>query len=155
MGQYKYASKQEGDTVARVSGRDLDISTKYGIEVCSHIRGKPLAKAKHILQDAIDMKRPIPLRRFTNGPGHKPGAMGAGRYVVKTSSTILGLLKSAEANARNKGLNAKNLVVASILAQKASTPLRYGRQRRRSMKRTHVEVVLQEKAQKEKTKKND
>ncbi len=144
MTQYKYASTLAGENVARVVGRDLGISTKYSIEICNLLRGKPLAKAKALLEEAAALQKPIPLKRFTNGPGHKRGNLASGRFIVKTASQILSLLNSAEANARNKGLNTKNLVIASILAQKASTPLHYGRQRRRLMKRTHVEVVVQE-----------
>ncbi len=85
--------------------------------------------------------------RFNKGVGHKPG-IGPGRYPIKASKEILDLLKSAEANAQFKVLNTANLIIGHISANKASDSWHYGRQRRRKMKRTNVEVILAEKVQK-------
>ncbi|MBT3463440.1 hypothetical protein HN451_00510, partial [archaeon] len=70
---------------------------------------------------------------------------------------ILKIIKSAESNALNKGLNTNDLVITHICAHKASTPYHSGRQRRRKMKRSHIEVVVKEQKveKKEKTTKNN
>lgn len=139
----KYSMEYDSQRMARALGRDLGISAKQSIEICAKLRKQPIAKAKRILTDAIAHKRAIPLTRFNGDVGHKPG-MGPGRFMNKASDAILKLLESAEHNAVAKGLNKDNLVITHMNAHKASTPFRYGRQSRRSAKRTHIEVYLME-----------
>ena len=55
-------------------------------------------------------------------------------------------MEQAEANAQFKGLNTGKLIISQIIANKASRPWRYGRKRRRRMKRTTVEVIVREKS---------
>ena len=144
----KYAfSAYNKELMARAVGRDLSISKKQSVEICKWIRYKSTSRAKRILEDAIKMERAIPYTRFNWNVGHRPG-MGPGRYPIKASTEILALIKSAEANAQLKGLNTGNLHIVHINAQKAPTPHHYGRQRGTKMKRTHIEVVLQERAEK-------
>lgn len=139
----RYAFKNMNEYMARAVGKDLDISTKHAIEICNTIRGKRLNKAFDILENSINMKRAIPFKRFTGGAGHKPG-IASGKFAVKACKEINRVIKSARANAQSKGLNPDELVIKHICAHKASTPLHYGRQIRRQMKKTHVEVVLEE-----------
>lgn len=142
-----YSYKEYNENMARAIGRELAISTKASVEICNYIRKRNLQEAKELLKLAKELKKPIPVRRFTEGAGHKKG-IGSGKYYVKASSLTLKLLESVEANALSKGLNVNNLIIKHICAHKASTPLRYGRLRRRQMKRTHIEVVVEEKADK-------
>lgn len=125
-------------------GKDLGISAKKSAEICSKIRRKNLQKAKMILQDAIDHKRAIPLTKFNGDVGHKPG-MGPGRFMDKTCAAILRILESAEHNATAKGMNKNDLVIVHANAQTASRPYHHGRQGRRKVKRTHIEIALSEK----------
>ncbi|MBI5072523.1 50S ribosomal protein L22 [Candidatus Woesearchaeota archaeon] len=144
----KYAfSDYSKELMARAVGRDLSISKKQSVEICKWIRHKPLIRAKKMLEEVIAMKTAVPYTRFNWNVGHRPG-MGPGRYPITCSAQILAILKSAEANAQAKGLNTGNLVIVHCNAQKAPTPLHYGRQRGTHMKRTHIEIVLQEKAEK-------
>ncbi len=138
---YRYSFKDyDKKTMARALGRSLPISTKHAIEISNYLRGKKLSKAKTLLELAIEGKKAIPFRRFTEGAGHKKG-IGPGKYVVKASKHILKLLKEVELNAMNKGI--EEPVIVHISAKKASRPLHYGRYFGRVMKRTHVEVVVQ------------
>ncbi|MBI4738231.1 50S ribosomal protein L22 [Candidatus Woesearchaeota archaeon] len=147
MAQAKYAFQGYNQgMMARAIGRDLDVSPKQAIEICNRLRRKSLTRAKQILQDAITMRKPIEFTRFTNGLGHKPGHMAAGRYPIKASQTILALLESAEVNAQSKGLNTSNLAIIHLCAHRANEPFHPGRQRRSQMKRAHIEVVMQEAA---------
>jgi large subunit ribosomal protein L22 len=144
----KYAfNEYNKELMARAVGRDLSISKKQSVEICNWIRYKTTKQATRILEDAIGMKQPIPFTRFNWNVGHRPG-MGPARYAVKAATEILMLVKSVEANAQVKGLNTGNLKIVHINAQKAPTPHHYGRQRGTKMKRTHIELVVQEKAQK-------
>ncbi len=135
--------------MAKGIGVDLAISTKSSIEICNRLRKKSVARAKVILQDAMDKKVPIEFTRFTNGAGHKRG-IGAGRFPVNAAREILALLKNVEANAQFKGLNTSNLIIEHISAQNAGNQWRYGRHRRRKMKKTHIEVVVKEGKKEEK-----
>ena len=134
-------------------GRNLPISTKQAVEVCNFIRGKNIQKAKTILGEVIKMKTAVPFRRFNKDMGHKRGRIAAGRYPIKTSQHILGIINSAEINAQAKGMNSQNLFIKLIEANRGTGTQRYGRRRGISAKRTHIEVTLFEKEQKKKAEK--
>lgn len=155
MAKHKYAvDNKNKEHSSKAVGRSLPISTKHSVEICRCIRNKPIERAKNILKDAISKKKPIPFKRFKT-ISHKPGKMASGRYPVKASKEILQLVESAEANAQFKGLNVSNLIVSHICAHKASTPYHYGRQKRRKMKRTNVEILLEERSEEKKEKKTN
>lgn len=137
------------ENTATAYGRALPISTKHSIEICNFIRGKPLAKAKMLLENVIAKKTAVPFRRFSRSVGHKK-KIGAGRYPEKACREILKLLNAAEANAQFKGLGVGSLVISELIANKASRPWHYGRQRRRKAKRTHIRVVVKEEIAKKK-----
>jgi len=143
----KYAvqgNNEEHSAKAKVNA--VSISTKHCIEICNYLRKKKLQKAKELLQLAIEKKKPIPFKRFTGDVGHRKGDLTSGRYIVKACNEVLKMLNTVEANAQFKGLNTSSLVISHLCANKASTPWRYGRQTRRKGKRTHLEVVVEEKA---------
>ncbi len=149
MTKPNYSYKPVVENYARAYGRNLSVSTKTSIEMCSFLRGKTFDRAIRFLDDVLSFKAAVPFRRFTDGVGHRRGKMAAGRYPQKLSTEVKALLLSAKANADVKGLS-DSLVIAHICAHKAATPFHNGRQRRRSMKRTHIELVLEEVAPKEK-----
>ncbi len=144
---YKYSIQEyQKEHMARAVGVALPISTKQAIEICNSIRYTQLSRAKKLLTEVGQKKAAIKFRRFTEGAGHQPG-IGAGKYPLKASREILNLLESAEANAQFKGLHTGSLVIAHISAQDGGKVWRYGRKRRRKMKRTHVEIVVEESKQ--------
>ncbi|GIU69303.1 MAG: 50S ribosomal protein L22 [Candidatus Woesearchaeota archaeon] len=136
-------SFQTKENMAKTSFRNINISTKHAIEIFDYIRGRPLSTAKRLLQQSIDKKRAIPIKRFTNGPGHKPG-ISSGRYHVKACSMILKALNAVEANAKNKGLAVQDLRLTYAVAQKAGKQWHYGRKRRALFKNTHIELGVEE-----------
>lgn len=152
MADYKYSYNGKTQNVSKAVLRDAPISTKVAIEMCSYLRGRSAASAKHLLALVLEKKHAIPFKRFTDGVGHKKGALSSGRYPQKASEHFLRLIKSAEANAADKSLS-EDLVIGHLAAHKASTPWHFGRLRRRQMKRTHVEIVLHESAVKKDAKK--
>lgn len=133
------------ENTAKVSGRNLSISTKQSIEIANFIRGKNLSKAKDILQKVINKEVVVPFKRFNRDRGHKRGKIAAGRYPIKSSKEIFNLLNSVEKNAVYNGLNGDSIYIKSIIVNKASLPWHFGRQRRRKMKRTHIDIVVEEK----------
>ena len=133
--------------MARAVGMALPISFKQSVEVCNFIKNKNVSDAKKILQNTIDKKFAIPFRRYNHDLGHKK-KMGPGRYPEKVSIEIIKLIEDVEANAQFKGLNTANLVIAHISAHLAGKAWHYGRQSRRRMKRTNIEICVEEKTKK-------
>lgn len=148
--EYKY-SMETGENMAKAAGLALPISLKKSVEVCNLIRGKGLNKSIAALNRVAKDDVPVPYRRFNRGgTGHRPG-IGPGRYPKKTCVEIVRILEDAKANAEHHGLSSDRLFIRHISAKKASKSFHYGRKRRRLMKRTHIEVVVEE--SKEKVKK--
>lgn len=133
----------EGET-AKVLGKDLSISKKHCVEICRFIKKKKLSKAKELLGEVLKMKIAVPYRRHTWDLAHKKSTSGPGRYPIKAVKEILRLLGAVEANAQFKGMNTGNLVIEHMCAHQASRPWHFGRQRRRKMKRTHIEIIVKE-----------
>lgn len=140
--KYNYAFKSDKENVVKVVGRDMGISAKQSIEICSFIKNMRLEKAKALLERVTKKQVAIPFKRFTEGAGHKKG-MSGGKYPLTASEQFLKLLKALEANAQNKGLSSE-LKIIHACAQRASRPLHYGRKRGIKMKRTHVELAAEE-----------
>lgn len=138
-----YSIKEIQENMAKAYGKSLGISTKVSIEIANHLRGKTTTKAKWILEQVLQKKQAIPFKRFTDGVGHRPGGIGAGRYPQKASLEFLKLIKQAEANAQAKGLS-EDLIIIHLAAHKAGSQFRQGRQRRRKFKRSHLEIVVKE-----------
>ena len=149
MEQHYSFEGYEKTNMARACGRDLPISMKHAMEICSLLKKKRLSDAKKILERVVQFKQAVPFKRFTNGYGHKPG-MCAGAYPIKASTMILELLNSVESNAQQKGLHTGDLSIIHFRAQKGSRTMHPSRFRGRRMKVTHVEVVVREVAASEK-----
>ena len=154
--KYRYAKKDYNkENMARVVGKTLSLSTKFSTEICRFIRGKKTSEAKEILKGVVERKVAIPFKRYHKRLSHKR-KIGPGRYPRNASLEIIKLLESAEANAQFKGLNTSNLQISHICAHLAGKQWHYGRQRRTRAKRTHIEIVVEEKkpeAKKEKVEK--
>ncbi len=135
---------------AIASGRDLRISYKAAVEVLREIRGKSLEEAKRVLRDIIEMRRPVPFRRYHGKVAHRRGeGFGPGRYPVKAARYILKVLENAEANAEFKGLDTERLWVVHAAAHKASKirkymPRAFGRSTPKFEQLVHVEIGLEE-----------
>ena len=138
--------------MASARALNLPISIKHSVEISRYLRYKDTSFAKEFLQNVMELKKAVPFKRFTKDMGHKAG-MSAGRFPEKAAQQFLILIKSAEANAQQKGLNVSNLKIVKLLANKASIPFTGGRQQR-SKKRTHLEVTVKERklAEQKKTK---
>lgn len=139
----KYSYQKNKDSIAKAYGRDLNISTKYSVLLCKSIRGKSVKKAIDILENIISGKKPLAMTRYNKDTAHK-AEIGPGKYPVKAASVILRMVKSAQSNAQNIGLSTNDLVIDHIVSHKASRPWHFGRQRRRKMKRSHIEICLKE-----------
>jgi large subunit ribosomal protein L22 len=135
-------------TEATGRGEHLGISPKISVEVARAIRGKPVAKAKQILNYAITLERPIRYYRFQQGTPHRKGdGFGPGRYPQKVAKAILGVLDNAVANAQYLNLDPENLYIKAIITNR-------GIPKRRGGRYTHVNITVAEiEKQKKETKK--
>ena len=57
------------------------------------IRGRKLDKAIKMLEEVIEIKRPVPFARYNMGVAHKAG-VGPGRYPKKSAQAILRALRA-------------------------------------------------------------
>ncbi len=78
------------------------ISIKTSREILKEIKGKKVSKAKNFLQGLLDEKRDID-----------------GQYHTKTARKLLGIVKAAEANAKNKTMDVEKLFIKNARADKA------------------------------------
>jgi large subunit ribosomal protein L22 len=124
---------------------NLPISTKQSVEIASFIRNKTTEKAKQLLNRVLEKKTAVPFKRYNRDVGHKPGKIASGRYPQKATKEFLKLINLVEANAENKGLDTKNLVIFDIRANQGEQVLHFGRHRGRKMKRTHLTIAVKEK----------
>lgn len=138
--------------MARAVGIALPISFKQSVEVCNFIKNRNVGIAKKLLQNVVDKKAAVPFRRYNWDLGHKK-KIGPGRYPENTSKEFIRLIEGVEANAQFKGLNTSNLVITHVSAHKAGKAWHFGRKSRRRMKRTNIEIVVEEKAKKTEEKK--
>lgn len=137
---------------AIANGYDVPISTKQSVEVCNFIRGKTTTKAKSLLEQVIEHKLAVPYTRYFKEIPHRKGHMRTGRWPIQTCKAILSLVKTAEANADNKGLTTQNLVITHISAHKAGNAWHYGRKRGIKMKITHLKLEVEEQPEKKESK---
>ncbi len=144
----KKKTKIKKPQVNEVTGKGiyLPISSKISVEVCRAIKGKDVEKAKRILNDAIEIKRPIRYYRYNKDTPHKPGkGFGAGRYPVKVSKYIMGVLENAIANAVYLNLDPERLYIKLARSERAISKEKRGRY-------SNIEIVVAER-QEEKVKK--
>jgi large subunit ribosomal protein L22 len=152
MPSWKYSIKGlDPDRTAIASGRDMRISPKATREICNYIRNMKLEKAKNVLQEVIELKRPIPYRRYRKKVAHRKGIQGfdAGRFPQKAAGQLLKLLEQVEANAEFKGLYTERLKIIHIAAQRGRVlrnyiPRAFGRSSPHFNHLTHVEVAVEE-----------
>ncbi|MCE5214695.1 MAG: 50S ribosomal protein L22 [Methanobacterium sp.] len=151
MAKIKYAYNEDMAKKAKASGRSLKISPKHAVEICRTIRGMEIEEAKEFLEDVIEMKKPVPFKRYNKKVGHRKGLKGwpTGRYPVKAASQILDVLINAEANAEYQGLDTENLKIEHISSHRGYvirgwTPRAFGRASPFNTPTTHIQVILGE-----------
>ena len=152
MPSYRYSIiGLDPDKTAKAAGRHMRCSPKHSREICNYIRGMMLDKAMELLEQVIEEKTWIPYRRHKKKRGHHPGMKKwpSGGHPVKASENILAVLRNAEANADNKGLDIDRLRIIHAAAHRGRTYKRFierafGRSSPYFENSTHVEIVLEE-----------
>ncbi len=126
---YKYSIRlnaEEAKKSAFAQFHDVDASYKDLSQVFRALKGKPVKKAKTILEEAISKKKAIPFKKFNKGMGHRSELGGRkGKYPIKEARLALALLENAEANALQKGLSQDKLYVRHAASYKQNVFKRY------------------------------
>ncbi|MBC8497754.1 50S ribosomal protein L22 [Candidatus Bathyarchaeota archaeon] len=152
MPSWKYSIQGlDPDRTAIASGRDLRVSHKAAREICHYVKGMRLEKAKDVLQEVAELKRPVPYRRHKKKVAHRKGVEGfdAGRFPKKAAEAILKILDQVGANAEFKGLYSDRLKIIHIASHKGRVirnyiPRAFGRSSPYFNYLTHVEVAVEE-----------
>jgi large subunit ribosomal protein L22 len=150
--RYGYSiTSLDPDRTCLASGRDLKVSFKKMVELCTAVRGLKLEEAKKLLEDVAAKRRMIPFRRFNRKRAHHGSVNGhpAGGYPVKAARELLKVMRNAENNAENKGLDTSKLYVKHAAAHKGLKirkyiPRAFGRATPFFQELVHVEVALEE-----------
>ena len=145
MSRKGYSYQGEEENIAKALARGVEVSPKAAIEIASNIRGKELSKAKALMERVMEGKEPVRYTRFNRGVGHRKGSIGPGRFPLKASSAVLGLLEEVEANAEYKGLNTENLIISHIAANRGHVQQGRFKGRAHNTPTTNLEVVVKEK----------
>ena len=143
-----YTATADPDTSAKAIGKEMPISPKFTREICGMVRGMKVNKAIDTLEGVIALEVPVPLKRYNKRVSHKQG-VGPGRYPKKAAAAVLGVIKSAVANAEYKGLNTDDMVIRTITASRGRvTPGHMARAHGRATEWTqdtvNLEVIIQE-----------
>jgi large subunit ribosomal protein L22 len=152
MARIDYSQKISGDTIAKAKANELNISPKHSIEIATFIRHQRVNDAITYLKDVIGLKKAIPFRRFNRNVAHKrglPGTWDAGRYPVKASREYIRVLESVKKNAEYIGLDADNLEIIHVLAnrgraQKSFFPRAMGRATPKVRETVNIEIIVRE-----------
>lgn len=143
-----YTQYTDPDKTAKAIGKEKPVSPKDSREICRMVRGKSVAVAIRMLEEVIDLKRPVPFGRYNTGVAHKIG-VGPGRFPKKSAMAILEVIQSAKHNAEYKGLDSENMKVKVITANLGRTipghmPRAYGRSTPWNQQTVNIEVILEE-----------
>jgi large subunit ribosomal protein L17e len=124
-------------------------------ETAMALKGMSLKKAKVYLQNVLDKKDVIPLRRFCGSAGRSNlcknhNYHGPGRFPEKSVRHLQDLLTNAESNAEMKSLETDNLYISHIQVNQAQHGRRrtyraHGRINAYMSSPCHVEVILTDK----------
>jgi len=143
-----YTIDANPDTSAKAIGKDMPVSPKMSREICGMLRGRKVETAITMLEEVIDLKRPVPLKRFNKRVSHKPG-VGPGRYPQKAARAVLSVVKSAASNAEYKGLDTGEMVITTISTSLGQTipghmPRAHGRATQWDQQTVNIEVIIEE-----------
>ena len=143
-----YTAVADPDTTAKALGKEMPVSPKFAREVAGMVRGMKVEAAQKALEEVIEKKRAVPLKRYNKRVSHKAG-VGPGRYPVKAAKAILTVLDSAAANADYKGLDVSNMAIATISVSRGQVipghmPRAHGRATEWNQDTVNVEVIIQE-----------
>jgi large subunit ribosomal protein L17e len=116
-------TKKQFLKVSKARGLNLKVHFKNTREVAHSIKGLSLNRAKQYLQNVIKKTEIVPFVRYRYGVGRKAQLKKfkatSGRWPVKSALNVFQILKNAESNANEKGLDPNLLYIKKIEVNKA------------------------------------
>ena len=115
-----YSFNQDKQDVIFAKAKDVNASFKDLCAVCDAIRYKSTDEAMRILDEVVELERPILYRRNNKymGSRHELGGR-KGRWPRKCAMIVQKLLKNALASAKGKGIDSETVCCARISKQDA------------------------------------
>ena len=152
MVKQNYQSEITGDEkkVSKAILKNTRASLKYATEFARELKNKPIKKSEAFLNDILEKKRYLPLRKYNRKVAHRPGksesGVKSGRYPSGTTKVFLELLQNLKANADYKGLDSDKLIIKNVFASEGFRRMSYQSQgrisgKRRKKKSIHLEAV--------------
>jgi large subunit ribosomal protein L22 len=151
MAKTGYTMQVQGEEFARAKAHEVDISPKHAIEIARFIRRMNADEAIQYLEQVVALKKAIPFRRFNRKVAHKRGLTKAsgGRYPEKAARAYLRVLASVKKNAEYTGLDAANLKIVHVAANRGRgfdsfMPRAMGRATPKRRERVNIEIIVKE-----------
>jgi large subunit ribosomal protein L22 len=144
----RYSIKLDPDKTAKAYGYELHCSPKDSMNIAYAIKGMKTENAKQLLEEIIEMKKPISAKYHKRKLSHQK-SIGPGNYPQKAAKYILKILKNAENNAEYKGFDIENMKISHISTYrgrviKGIMPRAQGRATDKNKKTTNIEIILEE-----------
>ncbi len=146
--------------IAKAKSRNAPISFKFSVELAREIKGRKYSSVLKFIERIIKKEEHLPIRKFRKKVAHRKGEakskVKSGRYPIRVARVWKKLLESAEKNADALGLDIKNLYVLHAFTSKGLrriTIQKKGRMRYRRKKACHIEIILEERTEEKKEKK--
>ncbi|MBI3587624.1 50S ribosomal protein L22 [Candidatus Micrarchaeota archaeon] len=128
MSFYKYSLEFDPAKSGRSQGYDIDASYKDLAQACKAMEGRSVSAARKLLEEAIELKKPIRFYKFNKGMGHRSQLGGKkGKFPRKECRLLLKILANAYSNALSNGVEGKDAVVLHAIAYKQNAFPRYRR----------------------------
>ncbi len=144
-----YSVDADPDTTAKAMLREREISKKDSVEIARAIKGMEAGAAVAYLEAVVAGDRSIPMKRHSDGVGHRSDIDGwdAGRYPKKAGEAFLDLLENAIGNADYQGHDGESMTIAHVAAHKVGEslgrkPRARGRATPWNATQVDVEIVL-------------
>jgi len=140
-----------GEEIARAKANELDISPKHAFEIARFIRRMRTDDAIEYLRKVVALEKAIPLRVYNKKVPHRHGLdrWHSGRYPQKAAGAYIWLLSAAQKNAEYIGLDAANLKIVHVQANRgrrhqAFFPRAMGRATPKNRETVNLEVIVRE-----------
>ena len=144
----KYSIELDPEKSAKAYGYELHCSPKDSMNLAYALKGMKTERAKKLLGEIIDMKRPLSAIFHKGKRSHQKG-IGVGSYPQKAAYHMLKIIENAENNAEYKGFDVENMKISHISTYrgriiKGIMPRAQGRATNKNKITTNIEVILEE-----------
>jgi large subunit ribosomal protein L22 len=151
MARTGYSMQIEGEDIARAKANEVDISPKHAFEIARFINRMRTDDAIDYLTKVVALEKAIPLRCYHKKVPHRHGLVRwhTGRYPRKAAKVYIQLLGAAQKNAEYIGLDAANLRIIHVQANRgrrheAYFPRAMGRATPKNRETVNIEVIVKE-----------